>query len=223
MAYFQVGIEYSRAEADATALASFPTLQLAAPLSTIANAEAWLFWLFWSVSELSGIILAARTIGGRERWPGESAAVAALVTLAAVVNGSFLRQATSGATGGRDRVAAVLGAWMLGLCWIGRWRVRAVQVAAQLATILVLAVSVAAISRIVDLPGQYDNTDIGRGFTRAGEHAREVATLLGSHHRDNLAPPSRVSRALMPSIAYLDRCTSPSERLIVTGESPKYS
>jgi hypothetical protein len=110
---------------------------------------------------------------------------------------------------------------MLGLCWIDRWRVRALQIAVQLATILVLAVSVAAISRIVDFPGQYDNTDIGRGFTRAGEHAREVAALLASHHRENLAPPSRVSRALMPFIAYLDRCTAPSERLIVTGEFPE--
>ena len=46
IAYFQVGVEYSRNEADATALASWPTLHLASPVLSMANAEAWLFWLF---------------------------------------------------------------------------------------------------------------------------------------------------------------------------------
>jgi len=220
-AYFQGGIEYSRAEADATALASLPTLHLASPLSTIANAEAWLFWLFWGLVALCGVILFARVLQGRERWTGESAAVAGLVTLAALVNASFLRETLQVRLPDAIVPVAVLGAWALGLCWIGRWRVRALQLAVQLATVVVLTVSLAAISRIADLPGLYDETDIGRGFTRASEHARDVSHLLGSRHRDNLSPPSRVSRALMPFVAYLDRCTAASDRLLVTGEFPE--
>ena len=220
LAYFEGGIEYSRAEADATALASLPVLH-ASPVSTVANAEAWLFWLFWALAGLSALVLVMRMLRGTERWKGESAAVASLVALALMVDGSFLRETLQVRLPDAIVPSAVLAAWLLGLCWVDRWRVRSLQLAVQLTTVIVMAVSVAAISRITDLPGQYDNTDLGRGFGRASEHAREVAGLLGSRHRDNLSPPSRVSRALMPFISYLDRCSSASDRLIVTGEFPE--
>ena len=83
---------------------------------------------------------------------------------------------------------ALLGAWALGLCWSSRWNFRVLQRVFQLATVIVLTISMAAISRIADLPGLFDETDIGRGLTRAGEHAREVSGLLLSRHRDNLSP-----------------------------------
>ena len=58
-------------------------------------------------------------------------------------------------------------------------------------------------------------------MTVGREHAAEVWELLRSRHRDNLSPPSRVSGALMPFIDYLDRCTSASDRLLITGEFPE--
>jgi hypothetical protein len=219
--YFEGGLEYARAEADATALAAFPTLRLGSPLSTVANAEAWLFYLFWSVTVLCGVVLCVRVASRRERWPGEAAALAGLVTLAALVNASFLRQSLQVRLPDAVVPVALLGAWALGLCWSSRWNFRALQRVFQLATVIVLTISMAAISRITDLPGLFDETDIGRGLARAVEHAREVSGLLRSRHRDNLSPPSRVSRALMPFMSYLDRCTLPSERLIVTGEFPE--
>jgi hypothetical protein len=219
--YFEGGLEYARAEADATALARFPSLHLGSPLSTVVNAEAWLFYLFWGLTALSGVVLCVRVASRRERWSGEAAALAGLVTLAALVNASFLRQSLQVRLPDAVVPAAVLAAWVLGLCWTGRWNIRAFQRAFQLATVIVLTISMAAISRIADLPGLFDETDIGRGPARAAEHAREVSGLLRSRHRDNLSPPSRVSRALMPFISYLDRCTLPSERLTVTGEFPE--
>jgi hypothetical protein len=219
--YFEGGLEYARAEADATALATFPTLHLGSPLSTVANAEAWLFYLFWSLTVLCGVVLCVRVASRRERWPGEAAALAGLVTLAALVNASFLRQSLQVRLPDAVVPVALLGAWALGLCWSSRWNFRALQRAFQLATVIVLAISMAAISRIADLPGLFDETDIGRGLARAVEHAREVSGLLRGRHRENLSPPSRVSRALMPFMSYLDRCTLPSERLIVTGEFPE--
>lgn len=221
VAYFQGGLEYSRAEAGATSLAALPMLDVSSPVSTIANAEAWLFWLFWGAVAACTAVLLARVLQRRERWTGESAAVAGLVTVAVLVNASFLRQALQVRLPDAIVPSAVLAAWSLGLCWMGQWSRRGVQVTVQFATIIVLSVSIAAISRITDLPGQYDESDIGRGPARLVEHGREVAGLLGSHHRDNLSPPSRVSRALMPFVAYLDRCTSTSDRLIVTGEFPE--
>jgi hypothetical protein len=219
--YFEGGLEYARAEADATALAALPTLHLGSPLSTVANAEAWLFYLFWSLTALCGVVLCVRVASRRERWPGEAGALAGLVTLAALVNASFLRQSLQVRLPDAVVPAAMLAAWALGLCWSSRWNLRALQRVFQVATVIVLTISMAAISRMADVPGLFDETDIGRGLPRAGEHAREVFGLLRSRHRDNLAPPSRVSRALMPFMSYVDRCTLPSERLIVTGEFPE--
>jgi hypothetical protein len=219
--YFVGGLEYSRAEAVATALPGFPLVDLNPPRSTMANAEAWLFWLFWSLPLLSGVVLSVRVARGVERWSGESAAIAGLVVLATVVNASFLRQTLQVRLPDAVVPAAALGSWLLALCWVGHWRVRTLQLAVQLATVSVLTISVVAIARIADVAGLYDETDIGRGPVRAAEHAREVSRLLGSRHRQNLSPPSRVSRALMPFVSYLDRCTSVSDRLIVTGEFPE--
>jgi hypothetical protein len=47
-----------------------------------------------------------------------------------------------------------------------------------------------------------------------------VSNLLAGPHRQTLAPPSRQAAALMPFFAYLDRCTSTRDRIIVTGEFP---
>ncbi len=136
--YFEGGLEYARAEADATALATLPTLHLGSPLSTVANAEAWLFYLFWSLTVLCGVVLCVRVASRRERWPGEAAALAGLVTLAALVNASFLRQSLQVRLPDAVVPAAVLGAWALGLCWSSRWNFRALQRVFQLATVIVL-------------------------------------------------------------------------------------
>ena len=90
--YFQGGLEYSRVEASATSLASWPRLAWAPAVNTAANAEAWLFWLFWSLPLLCASIACRRVLRGDERWPGEFAAVAALAVLATLVNASFLRE-----------------------------------------------------------------------------------------------------------------------------------
>ena len=162
----------------------------------------------------------ARVRRDLERWTGEFAAIAALIVLAVLVNASFLRESLNVRLPDAIVPAALLGAWALGLCWLGRWRRRALQLSAQLATLVVLAVSVTAVSRIADVPGQYDNTDIGRGLARVRERTLEVSQLLSTSHRQNASSPSRFSTALMPFFAYVDRCTSPSDRLIVTGEFP---
>ena len=53
-----------------------------------------------------------------------------------------------------------------------------------------------------------------------GARERGVGDLLASPHRQTLAPPSRQAAALMPFFAYLDRCASMRDRIIVTGEFP---
>ena len=115
----------------------------------------------------------ARVASRRENDGGEAAALAGLVTLAALVNASFLRQSPTWLP---DAVVPSLcSAHGRSACWSSRWNFRVLQRVFQLATVIVLTISMAAISRIADLPGLFDETDIGRGLTRAGEHAREVS------------------------------------------------
>ena len=172
VAYFQGGLD-PRAEAGATSLAALPMLDVSSPVSTIANAEAWLFWLFWGSLPRVPRSCSHVSLHRRERWTGESAAVAGLVTLRCSSMPAFSGKRCRSDCPMQSSPVAVLAAWALGLCWMGRWSRRGVQVAVQLATIIVLSVSIAAISRITDLPGQYDESDIGRGPARLVEHGRK--------------------------------------------------
>jgi hypothetical protein len=221
VAYFQGGIDYSLAEAGATRLASWPVFDLNPPLTHTDNAVAWLFWLFWTLPLLSGAVALGFIHPDRERWPGERAAVLSLIVLAVLVNASFLRQTLQVRLADAIVPAALLGAWLLGLCWVGTWNRPRLQATSRLFTLIVLAVSLMAISRVVDLPGLYDNTDISRGWARVRDRTEEVWHLLGTSHRENAAPASRYAIALMPFLAYVDRCSLPTDRLIVTGEFPE--
>ena len=107
-AYLEAGLDYSRAEANATRLDAWP----------LAGPAAWLFWLYWSVTLVSGVVSAGRFLKGRERWPGETAAVIALMVIAVLVNASFLRESLDVRVSDAVVPAALLGAWLLGLCWV---------------------------------------------------------------------------------------------------------
>jgi hypothetical protein len=75
-----------------------------------------------------------------------------------------------------------------------------------------------AVERIGGVGDQIDNADALRGFQAVENRVVEMLTLLrGSHRLDN---PSRYSAALQPFFAYLDRCTAPADRLLVTREYP---
>ena len=201
-------------------LAFMSPLRLAPALHSAANADAWLFWLFWTLPVLCAATLCSRVLRRHERWAGELPVIAALAVTAVFVNAGFLRDLLRTRFSDAIVPAALLGAWLLGLCWVGRWRRRTLQRAMQVATLGVLTVSVAAISEVSDMPERIARTGVADGLQGIRARAAAVSQLLGGGHRQNLAPPSRYSEALLPFFAYLDRCTSRSDRLIVTGELP---
>ncbi len=218
--YFQGGIEYSRGESNATRLTSLPLFVRPYTFTPMANAEAWMFWLYWSLPAACGIVAYRRARRGALRIAGEVPVVAGLILIAVLVDGSFLRQALYVRLPDAIVPAVLLGAWLLGVCWMEPWQRRGAQRALQVATLVILAVSVAAAGRISDVRGQYADSDLGRGAAAIGDHALEVAHLLTGPHRQPAAPPSRYAQALMPFFSYLDRCSQPTDRVIVTGEFP---
>jgi hypothetical protein len=92
------------------------------------------------------------------------------------------------------------------------------QRAVQLATVVALVVSGGAAARVAGVSQQYEDSGIPQGLTGIRAQAAEVSQRLRSPHRQDV--PSRYSLALRPFFDYVDRCTSPSDRLIVTGEFP---
>ena len=222
VAYLQGGIEYSLDEAGATALNGWPAFDVRAPLTSVRNAEAWLFWIFWAVPVLSAGVLAGRILRDvPERWRGERACVAALILLTVLVNVSFLRQSLQVRIPDAVVPIALLAAWMLGLCWTGGWRLRPAPIAARAVAAALLVASFVAVGPIADVRGQYDNTDLRLGVAGVRARAAEMWQLLGTSHPANALPASRYSIALMPFFSYVDRCSTASDRLIVTGEFPE--
>jgi len=218
IAYFEAGIDYSRGEAAATALTAWPHMVFNSSGTSTTNAEAWLFWLFWSLPLVCGVIAWRRARTQREQWPGELATIAALVVISVLVNASFIRQALQVRLPDAILPAALLAAWALGACWTDPWRRRGHQWLVRVVTIVCIVVSGMAVGQISRFAEQLDNSSLGRGMSGVRVRAAEVSAVLRSSHREDNS--SRYATTLLPFFAYLDRCTSTSDRLIVTGEFP---
>ena len=201
-------------------LARLSPFRVAPALHTAANADAWLYWLFWGLPVVCGALAIRGALQGTERWRGELAVVAGLCVMASLVNAGFLRDVLRTRLADAIVPAALLGAWTLSLSWRDRWRHRTLQIATHFVTVVILIASVAAIAQVGEWPERIERTGSDGGVEGVLARAREVSDLLGRPHRQDIAPPSRISAALMPFFNYLDRCTSQSEQLIVTGEFP---
>jgi hypothetical protein len=199
-------------------LARFSPLRLAPALHSRQNGQAWLYWLFWSLPVVVIAMLGWRSLRRGEWWPGELAGVAGLAAMTLLVNSGFLRDPLS------DRLAdavvppSLLGAWLIGRVWTNHGRVRSLQVLGRAFSVAVLFVTATAVAAIAALPERMDYTGMREGVQGIRARAVAVARLLDSSHRQTLAPPSRVSGALMPFFSYLDRCTSPADQLVVSGD-----
>jgi len=218
-------------------LAVLSPLRVAPAFHSAANADAWLFWLFWILPVIGTVALAIRAAPpaprlrqgfdglrrpgrGGERWPGEFAVVAALILMSLFVNAGFLRDILRTRFSDAIVPPALLGAWLLGLCWVWRWDRRGWQRAMQAVSLVLLVISVTAVTTIADTGERLALTGVGDGVQGLRSRAAAVSQLLAGPHRQAVAPSSRQAEALMPFFAYLDRCTPPDDRLIVTGESP---
>jgi len=90
----------------------------------------------------------------------------------------------------------------------------------QIAAAGVCASSLLAAAYATEFGDRLERTNINAGLTGMYRRGAEIANILRLPHRQTQMPPSRVSAALMPFFEYLDRCTSTTDRLIVTGEYP---
>jgi hypothetical protein len=200
-------------------LAAISPLRLESALLIEPNAEVWLFWLFWVLPVLCLAIGIRHLRRGQERWRGEIPVALSLAVMAMLVNAGFLRNILAVRLPDAIVPAALLAAWALGVVWTGDWSRRALQSSVRTASLIVLVLSAAAIGQTSAVRERYAYSALGSGVDGIERHASEIMNLLRLSHRQ--AASSRYANALVPFFEYLDRCTSPADRLIVTGESPE--
>jgi hypothetical protein len=217
--YLRSALEFSRAEAEGTVLRSLPRLDLSGgPLAGQTNWEVWLFYLFYAMPLLSLWVAWLRARGGRERWAGESAGVIALAITAIVMNLGFIRTPLSARLPDAAAPAAMLGAWLIGAAFDAR--ATTVRRLALVAAAVIVAVTARAVSVIGDVPGELNRAGI---LNRPGAMTDRIDDLNERLHKtmpQGSHIPSRNSEALLPFYGYVERCTSPDDRLVMTGLSP---
>lgn len=214
--YFELGIAVSRREADISVLRDLPHLQLAAGLTT-ANVHAWLYYLFWTLAVVALVLALWRRITRRERWAGESVAVGAIALIALALDASFLRNPLETRLADAMVPGCLLGAWLLGLVWMMKGRL-AFVIPVRLAASVLFAVTAVAIWGVGDVHDKLDEVGVFEDdLEHLQQHTAAVVNALTQPEMDARKLPSRVSAGLVPFFHYVNRCTAPTDRLLVSG------
>lgn len=218
VSYFEMGIAVSRREADISLLRDLPQLQLTAGLTT-ANVHAWMYYLYWSLPIVCVLIAVGRRITRREQWPGEWVAVCAIAILALALDATFLRNPLETRLADAVVPASLLGAWLLGLAWRVRTPLPAALILRIACAAIVVLTSI-AIWRIGDASDKLDEVGVFDDLEHVQEHLAAVVQAVTQPEMDVRKLPSRVSAGLVPFFHYVDRCTGPNDRLLVSGPYP---
>jgi hypothetical protein len=217
--YFETGIAVSRREAEISLLRDWPRLQLSAGLTT-DNVQAWLYYMFWTLPLVCMIAAVWRRVTARERWPGEWVAICAIALMAVFLDATFLRNPLSTRLADATVPAAMLGAWLVGLAW-SMPSPRALALSARAGSIVLLAGTLVAIWRTGDVNGKLDEVGVYEDdLEHVQQHIASQIHALTVPEMDVRKLPSRVSAGLVPFLHYVDRCTTPADRLLVSGPYP---
>jgi hypothetical protein len=217
--YFKPALEFSRAEAEGTVLRKLPRLVLSrGAVAEQVNLEVWLFYLFYAMPLASLWLAWRRARDGRQQWSGESAGVAAIALMTIVMNMGFIRTPLAARLPDASVPAAILGAWLIGVAFDVRATTKrrvALTVAAAMFVLTAKAVSVVA-----DVPGELNRAGILNRRGALSARIRDLTRRLQQTMPQGNHVPSRNSEALGPFYAYVQRCTSPRDRLVMTGLQP---
>ena len=211
--YFRTGVEFSQREAARQWHVWPRVFGDERPLESALVYELYLLPLL-----AIGVLVASRT---RDDVRAFAARIAPLALVALLVDFSFIRDPLNTRLADPIVPAVILGAWLLSRAFRAS-SLRALTVPLALAFTLLLGASVLAVG------STYDEID------RAGllGHRQEIPHRFAERTADLQARftdyqlPTPASRRLVPFFHYVDRCTSPEDRLLVGGfmvEVPFYA
>lgn len=192
-----------------------PSLDLAAPLSGDSLLLVT-YWAFWAVPVVAA---AAWTAGIAARSPRrfsatERATGAGLLVMVILANMSFLRANLAERFGDAAAPMALLAAWTAGTA--AAWTVPAARVAAILVPALLLSQMVAAAYDFSDVRRELDTSGLSDSWDKIARRYSAVRAELGGLPPLASAGNSEPS-GVMAAAAYVAQCTSPDDRVLVTG------
>jgi hypothetical protein len=107
----------------------------------------------------------------------------------------------------------LLGTWAVSVAWTRPSR----SVAGAVLAASLLVPTAAAAWRIGDVHSRLDDAGLLDDWEAVVSNAADVTLELSQRQRDVVRTPTRVTAALVPFFHYVERCTAPSDRLLVTG------
>lgn len=242
--YFRSSIEYAREESRRAGPFPHPELVVTGGIFRRENAEAFLYYLFVALPPIALVILLVK------RWsrpparamPFETTKILGAAIVCAVTGQVFLRDPLDVRLPDVAGSAAVLGAWLLGQWLVGRrspLRARSRSLVARpnvasagrlalaagppLLRFAGAAVLLGLTAMSVATTGRPDRTLAAGGILDGpsgvmSRATRTIGELQVSPGVERNAPASRI----WPLARYVNQCTTPSDRLLVTHFEPDF-
>ncbi|MEQ1572686.1 MAG: hypothetical protein ABL993_00435 [Vicinamibacterales bacterium] len=202
-AYLGTGIAFSTREAERQGRV-WPS-----PFSATEPTQVVLLYLFHLLP-----LAAAATVVANCR--DQAARILPIAAVGVLVNLSFIRDPLTTRLPDAVVPAVVLGAWLAARAWSAP-RFRAIWIPA---TAVVALIAVSSVVVVGNTPGELDRMGLSGRWDElprlVGERASELRERFSARQM-----PTRTVEALQPFFAYLDRCTMPTDRLLVTGFFPE--
>lgn len=201
--YLRTGIAFSVREAERQGRV-WPN-----PFETDQPAQAVILYLFHLLPAAAVVTLLVSRRAERSR-------ILPLAAVAVLVNFSFMRDPLGTRLPDAVVPAVLLGAWLTACAW-GATRHRAIWVAASLVVLCGAAPAVFAVGNTLERINSMGLTEHwGQWPERFKQRTVELREPFARRQI-----PTQVVTALIPFFAYLDRCTTTSDHLLVAGFMPE--
>jgi hypothetical protein len=210
--YLANGIAYSAAEAADNDLTVPP---FGMTLDLEHNSEAFLFYLFYLLPIIAGLVIWTMRGSGRR---SVAARLMPLVVIALMVDRGFLRDYLETRLADAIVPAVLLFSWLFGQT--SRITSSSRFAVARTGVLVTALISVAAVTKVGATVEQLNRASLFGGIRRLPERFVDRSEELHARYNVHQMPAGPVLR-LRPFFDYVDRCTTPDQRLLLPGFIPE--
>lgn len=177
-------------------------------LPTDQVAERWLLGVFFVLPLVCACFAVARAPAPGLDRRGDAAFVVPLALLGVMVTWGFVRSNLETRLPDAIVPPVLLGGWLVA---------RSNGAGARTAVIALVAFTFLCVLPVGDVGEHINRSGL---FFHGGVQSR-MAWLHDRRHRPDLLVKGQMTRGLVPVLSYIERCTRPTDRLVVTGNAPE--